>query len=240
LGYPDQAKRVGHENPVYAKSVGHPFDWGFSLGFGSSVFHFLDDTATLLRHGRECAAVGAEHNLPFIQYLQASIPVTFARAGSPATNERAIGELVALFESLCVHVTLPYYRCLMAEQVALDGRLDEAAQLADAAIERVEGPAAAERVYYPEMLRLRASIANATGDLHRAEALLEVAISVAREQSARSWELRAATDLARLMVITGRRSEALRELRPIYDWFTEGRDTKDHIEARQLLQELGG
>ena len=71
-------------------------------------------------------------------------------------------------------------------------------------------------------------------------ASFEESLAWAREQQSKSWELRAATSYARLKRSLGHNDEAVALLRPIYDWFTEGRDTKDHIEARQLLDELEG
>jgi predicted ATPase len=75
-------------------------------------------------------------------------------------------------------------------------------------------------------------------DVDRAIVSFEESLAWAREQQAKSWELRTAMSYARLMQSQGRRAEAVDLLRPIYDWFTEGRDTRDHIEARALLEDL--
>ena len=64
------------------------------------------------------------------------------------------------------------------------------------------------------------------------------ALSIAREQEAKMWELRAAVSLARLCRDQGRRTEALDLLAPIYGWFTEGFETQDLKEAKALLDEL--
>ena len=66
-----------------------------------------------------------------------------------------------------------------------------------------------------------------------------LAIEVAREQSAKSWELRATMSLARLLAKQGRREEARTMLADIYNWFTEGFDTADLKDAKALLDELG-
>jgi predicted ATPase len=66
------------------------------------------------------------------------------------------------------------------------------------------------------------------------------AIRIAHSQHAKSWELRAATSLARLWQQQGKRTEACELLAPIYDWFTEGFDTADLQEAKVLLEELAG
>jgi predicted ATPase len=64
------------------------------------------------------------------------------------------------------------------------------------------------------------------------------AIEIARRESARSWELRATTSLARLLAKQGKRDEARTMLAEIYGWFTEGFDTADLKDAKALLDQL--
>jgi predicted ATPase len=71
-----------------------------------------------------------------------------------------------------------------------------------------------------------------------AEVLFSKALSIAREQEAKLWELRAAVSLARLHREQGRRAESRDLLAPIYGWFTEGFDAADLKEARAFLDEL--
>jgi predicted ATPase len=73
-----------------------------------------------------------------------------------------------------------------------------------------------------------------------AEACFQQALAIARQQQAKSWELRAAMSLARLWQQQGKRTEAHELLAPICGWFTEGFDTVDLQEAKALLEELGG
>ena len=79
-----------------------------------------------------------------------------------------------------------------------------------------------------------------TPDAPKAETHFERALSVARAQQAKSWELRAAMSMARLWRDQGKRSDARDLLAPIYGWFTEGFDTLDLKDAKALLDELGG
>ena len=75
-------------------------------------------------------------------------------------------------------------------------------------------------------------------DAAKAEAYFERALAVARAQQAKSWELRAATSMARLWRDQGKRDEARDLLAPVYGWFTEGFDTLDLKEAKVLLDAL--
>ncbi len=75
-------------------------------------------------------------------------------------------------------------------------------------------------------------------DVAKAEAYFERALAVARQQQAKSWELRAATSLARLWRDHGEVQPARELLAPVYDWFTEGFDTRDLKDAKALLDEL--
>jgi len=80
----------------------------------------------------------------------------------------------------------------------------------------------------------------AQNKLAEGEASIRQALELAREQQEKSWELRAATSLARLWGEQGRRAEARELLAPVYSWFSEGFDTPDLNEAKALLDELGG
>jgi predicted ATPase len=89
-----------------------------------------------------------------------------------------------------------------------------------------------------ELHRLKGIALSGLNGLEVAQAALQKALHIARRQQARSYELRAATSLARLWGEQGRRAEAHELLAPVYGWFTEGFDTADLKEANGLLDEL--
>jgi predicted ATPase len=97
-----------------------------------------------------------------------------------------------------------------------------------------------ERYYEAEIHRLKgALLLQQSSDHHpEAETCFHQAISIAQSQQAKSWELRAATSLARLWQQQGKRAEAHDLLAPVYNWFTEGFDTADLQEAKTLLDAL--
>ena len=75
-------------------------------------------------------------------------------------------------------------------------------------------------------------------DVSKAQAYFERALAVARKQQAKSWELRVAMSMARLWRDQGKRDAARDLLAPVYNWFTEGLDTRDLKEAKALLEDL--
>jgi predicted ATPase len=93
------------------------------------------------------------------------------------------------------------------------------------------------RVWEPELVRLEGELrlAASPADVADARGSFRQAMEIARQQSARSWELRAAVSLARTLVAEGRRDEAHRTVADVYEWFTEGLDTADLKDARALL-----
>jgi predicted ATPase len=96
-----------------------------------------------------------------------------------------------------------------------------------------------ERVYDAELHRLKGELLSLSSDnLDEAESYFQQALTIARRQQAKSWELRAATSLARLWQQQGKRQEAHDLLAPIYNWFTEGFDTADLQDAKALLDQL--
>jgi predicted ATPase len=95
-----------------------------------------------------------------------------------------------------------------------------------------------ERWFAAELNRHKGQLLLRQGHSAAAEELYRKALSIAEEQEAKLWELRAAVSLARLRRVQGRRAEARDLLAPIYGWFTEGFDTPDLREAKALLKAL--
>ena len=118
------------------------------------------------------------------------------------------------------------------------GQIDDAWRCIDDAIQTIER--SKEKWGEAEVHRMAGEIAlkSPEPDAAKAEAYFDRALAVARQQRAKSWELRAATSMARLWRDQGKRIEARELLAPVYGWFTEGFDTRDLKEAKALLDEL--
>jgi predicted ATPase len=131
---------------------------------------------------------------------------------------------------------LPYGWAFLAEGLARHG--DRAAALAALREGLDTARATGEHVWDAELHRLTGSVLLAENKLDEGQASLWQAIRIAQAQRAKSLELRAVRDLARLWGEQGRRTEARDLVAPVYSWFTEGFDTADLKEAKALLDQL--
>ena len=126
----------------------------------------------------------------------------------------------------------------LARAYAELGQFDDAWRCIAEAMTAVE--TTNERWYEADIHHIAGEIAllSPEPDAARAQACFERALAVARQQQAKSWELRAAMSLARLWRDQGKPQQARELLAPVYGWFTEGFDTLDLKEAKALLDEL--
>jgi predicted ATPase len=140
--------------------------------------------------------------------------------------------------SMGATVYVPLYLSYLARAYAELGQFDDACRCVGEAITAVK--TTKERWCEAEVHRMAGEIAlkSPVPDAAEAEAYFERALAVAREQQAKSWELRAAMSMARLWRDQGKRGEARDLLAPVYGWFTEGFDTLDLKQAKTLLEEL--
>jgi predicted ATPase len=134
-------------------------------------------------------------------------------------------------------IWVPWYQSYLAWACAEIGQFGDAWHQIDEAMRGVEKTK--EKWCEAELNRVAGEIAlmSPERDAARAEAYFDRALSVARQQQAKSWELRASMSLARLWRDQGKPQQARDLLAPVYGWFTEGFDTRDLKEAKVLLEE---
>jgi predicted ATPase len=133
-------------------------------------------------------------------------------------------------------VWMPFHIALLATACEIAGQIEEAIAQLDDALQMAERTGV--RWYAAELNRHKGDLLLRQRHIEAAEDLYRKALSIAREQEAKLWELRAAASLARLRRDQGRRTEARDLLGPVYGWFTEGFDTPDLKEAKALLDAL--
>jgi predicted ATPase len=151
---------------------------------------------------------------------------------------KRIQEGLVAWRAASAEVLRPLWLALSAEVCLAGGDPEAGMRALDEALALVSKTD--ERWYQPELLRLRGeTLLTLSREGHiEPQALCSQALQVARQQQAKSWELRAAMSLSRLWQLHDRRDEARELLAPGYDWFTEGFDTSDLQAAKHLLEGL--
>ena len=125
---------------------------------------------------------------------------------------------------------------LLAEAYGKAGQADHGLSVMAEALALAEKTG--ERFYEVESHRIKGELLRMQDDETEAEVSFQKAIEVACRQEAKSWELRAAMSLSRLWQKQGKKEEARQLLADVYNWFTEGFDTRDLKDAKALLEEL--
>jgi hypothetical protein len=243
LGYPDQAMRAAESAINAARATNHALNPCRALTyFGCPVALLVGDLATAELYVRLLLDHSRRHGLvrwhAFGRSHQGLLSI---KRGDVATGLRLLrssldeigGPEFATFLRAATWVDV------RAEALACGGEIDKAL---DALAETTECLGLAEEMWIiPEFLRRRGEllmVRAASGWATAAEDHFWQALDSARRQGALSWELRAATSLARLWHGQNRRAEALAMLQPVNDRFTEGFDTADLKAAKALLDEL--
>ena len=240
LGYPDRAVHICDAKDAHARRRGHPFDLGYALTLGAYVWDFRCEPESLLARIEEGERVGHAHSLPFISEVMAQLMkgLAWLRAGRLAEGIRHLRGAMERWNAPGGGLWMPYLRAVLAEGMALNGDIDGGLRLIEESLNQIARPGWEERWPLAEVLRLKGWMLQQQGKLAAAEDNYLASLGIAREQQAKSWELRTSTNLARLWQSQDKRKEALDLLQSVYDWFTEGFDTKDLKEAKALLEEL--
>ena len=162
----------------------------------------------------------------------------FALTGKASNAIQMITSGLIAYRSTGSTLQVPRYLSYLTRAYAELGQFDDAYRCIGEATTAVE--TTKETLYEAEVNRTAGEIAvmSPEADAAKAEAYFQRALAVARQQQAKSWELRAAMSLARLWRDQGKPKQARELLAPVYGWFTEGFDTRDLKEAKALLEEL--
>ena len=240
MGYPDQARKLSDECVGRARGEGHAFNLVWALTFSAYVFAYRREPDRFLDRLGEADHLAREQGLAFIH--EVSVPQ--ARGMAALLNHRPAEAIDLLRQGIerwtktGGNVRIPLIKSALAAATELEGDRSTALKLIDECIEQIERPSGQERLWLPEVLRCKGWILMRDGRDQEAEAILRASIDCARQQQARSWELRSSTTLAMLFAGRGQSDAARHLLSPIYEWFTEGAETQDLVEARELLESL--
>jgi class 3 adenylate cyclase/predicted ATPase len=237
LGYPDQALAQSSAAIAEARRLAHPPSLASSLALGAKLLLLDGDNAVLSEWVDQLVAVTTEQGLPHWR-AQGTIcrGWVMVRNNDVAEGISLLRSGSAAYRATGAEIWTPHFMALLARACEVAERAKEGLNLLDEALQIVSRTG--ERWFLAELNRHKGQFLLRQGHSEAAEELYRKALSIAKEQEAKLWELRAAASLARLCRDRGRRAEARDLLAPVYGWFTEGFDTPDLKEAKALLDEL--
>jgi class 3 adenylate cyclase/predicted ATPase len=237
LGFPDEALARSSAAIAEARRLAHLPSLAGSLSLGSLLVSLLGNYAVVGEWAGQLIAMATEQGFPVWRAWGDSFRGWVKVKNFDVTEGMSLLQSgLAAYRAASAVQWIPYYSALLAGAYETAGRVEESVTLLDDALEIVERTG--ERWFAAELNRHKGQLLLRQGNAEAAEKLYHKALSIAQEQDAKLWELRAATSLARLWREQGRRGEARELLAPVYGWFTEGFDTADLKEAKRLLDEL--
>lgn len=240
LGKPDSAAKCVEAALQRADAIGHPHTQAYARYY-ASVLYALRGQFTIARtHAERCLELSEAHGFRHwhgVSRTMKGICATLIDASSSSLDD--VRAALDEYRSAGYQLGITVLYVLLCSVLLLRDDFEGASDILDQGLLTVDNNS--ERIFEAELYRLKALTLQrvATPDaVARAEDLLERAFQVARNQQAKSLELRVACDLAQTRLRQNKPEEAREILAPVYDYFTEGGETKDLCDARALLAEL--
>jgi tetratricopeptide (TPR) repeat protein len=239
LGYADRSVARAEQAVEQARALAHPYTLSFVLLYATIAHVFRREWETAERCCSEGIGLDQRHGFPLaLGALKPARALAVARrSGEDSVAEATEGIAIAAGTAVGTGqlVGVPAALWMLAGIHQEQGREADALGAVEAAL--AASAQGRQSFYDAELLRLKGELL-LSRDEAGAEIFFHRALDVARSQEARSLELRAATEIARLWQRQGKRGEARDLLQPVYDWFTEGFDTQDLKDAKALLEAL--
>ena len=247
LGYPDQALNRCHEALTLARELSHPYSLAIALVFAARLNQLRREGRAVQERAEGLIALSIEQGFPhWLAWGTIMRGWALAEHGQEEEGITQMGSGLTVRQAQGSEVSRTYFLALMAEAYGKGGQAEEGLTVLTEALNTVQKNG--ERFYEAELYRLKGELLLALSPENQAvrqsslqtegEACFRQAIDVARQQCAKSLELRAVMSLSCLLQKQGKNEEASKLLAEIYGWFTEGFDTRDLKEAKARLEEL--
>jgi tetratricopeptide (TPR) repeat protein len=238
LGFQHRANAVAAEALSLAAALRHANTQAYAWVYGGVLISLVArDYRALTKYAQQLRAHAQQHGMPHwaaVARAFATLPLVMSGSAVAAVDE--LTAAISDCERMQALAGRPTLLTILASAQLAAGRADQALAATASALEIAERTR--EHWFTAETWRVRGQILLSAGRSEHASKCFERALVVARSQSARRFELRVATSLARLGRDQGKDAEARDLLAPIYCWFTEGFDTVDLQEAKALLDDL--
>jgi len=245
LGFPDQALQRSHEALTLAQELSQPHSLAFALAWTGALHNFRREGQVAQERAELAMTLSREQDFAF--YLAMGTILRGWALVERGQGEEGIAQMrqgIAGHRATGAELVQSYFLTLLAEGYGKVGQIEVGLTVLAEALSVVNR--IGERFYGAEIYRLKGEIvlmqAVEVGlkptPTEEAETCFRQAVDIARQQSAKSLELRAVMSLSRLLQKQRKQEEARQILAEIYGWFTEGFDTTDLKEAKALLEEL--
>jgi class 3 adenylate cyclase/predicted ATPase len=243
LGYPDQASQRMYEALNVAHELSHPLSVAFTLISAAALHQLRREGQAAHERAEAAVTLSTEQGYPLWLWFGTVLQGwALAEQGRAEEGSARIRQGVAAFRVTGAALQQSHFLALLAEACGKAGQAEEGRAALAEALRGVDR--SGERFYEAELYRLKGELTLQQSGVRSTEAEAEAegyflkAIEIARQQQAKSLELRAVMSLSRLWQQQGKKEEAHGLLAEIYGWFTEGFDTKDLQEAKALLEQL--
>jgi len=239
LGHVDKAAARMGAALERADAVKDPHKQAYVCYYASVLYALRGEPAAAHQHAEHCLILSEEHGFRQWRGLSRAIRATCAAVLEPSGTIDQVIIGLDEYGAAGYQFGITALLILLCEALLLRGQLGAVPEVIEQALSTCN--VNNERFFEAELYRLKARVlllGNEPNAGIRAQSLLDNALTIARSQSARSLELRAARDLADLWRDQGKRQQARELLAPVYGWFTEGFDTLDLKQAKALLDEL--
>jgi predicted ATPase/class 3 adenylate cyclase len=239
LGYPDQAIAQNQAALALAQEMAHPHTLASALRHRALIYHFRQQGLATQEQADVVIALSREHGFSHLLAWGTMLRNwALVAQGQSTVDVDEIRQNLDAYQATGAGTLLPLWLAVLADAHGKAKHLVQGLEVLDEAL--IIGQHTGVRFYQAELYRLKGEflLQQSSANVDEAESNLNQALEVSRHQQAKSLELRAATSLARLWQSQGKRQDAYELLEPVYDWFTEGFDTADLIDAKQLLDAL--
>jgi class 3 adenylate cyclase/ABC-type transport system involved in cytochrome c biogenesis ATPase subunit len=237
LGYPDQALRICAEAHCYADASRHPFSKAMALTISLRVHQFRGEAAIIARQANAAVALCEEHE--FVHYLAMALILRGWAIAQQGEFEKGISEINKGLEKERATDALlleSYAAGLLADACMKNERYGQALDFLERAQLRLDEETS-ERFYAAEIYRLLGeAYLRSRQDLDQAERYLFKGLKVARDQKAKSLELKLCVSIYDLYELRQNADRYRPQLDEIYRSFSEGFDTADLVRARTRLE----
>lgn len=235
-GYPDRAVMVANQAVQLAEAANHPVTLCVTLIWAASVFLWVGDLDSAEEYIERFSAQADRHSLaPYQAAALGFQGELLVKRRDPETGIRLLRGSLERLQALRYQLVTTAFNSTLAEGLATMGQLQSSLRVIDHAIASVERNG--DLSYLPELLRIRGNTLMACVASQVEQCFLR-SLEIARRQSARAWELRTTTSLARFFANQNRNGEARALLASVHGRFTEGFETRDYRVAERLLARL--